>query len=89
MSRIRILPYIGRAILNHAGVHGDDVEGVYDRYTYLPEKTAALEDWGETALALLEQRASNVAAMRRARQQREHEAMPLGDNVTALPGVHA
>jgi integrase len=50
-ERLQIQPHIIEAILNHANGHKAGVAGVYNRATYLAEKTAALTLWAEHLMA--------------------------------------
>jgi integrase len=45
MAVIGILPHVIEAVLNHISGHKAGVAGIYNRATYLPEKTAALNTW--------------------------------------------
>jgi integrase len=47
MAGIGILPHVIEAVLNHVSGHKAGVAGVYNRATYLPEKTAALTRWAD------------------------------------------
>jgi integrase len=47
MAEIGVQPHIIEAVLNHVSGHKAGVAGVYNRATYLPEKTAALARWAD------------------------------------------
>jgi integrase len=47
MAELGIQPHIIEAVLNHVSGHKAGVAGVYNRATYLPEKTAALARWAD------------------------------------------
>jgi len=40
-------------LLNHVGVSGSDVAGIYNKAKYLPERKRALEMWGARVDALV------------------------------------
>jgi integrase len=73
MARIGIQPHIIEACLNHVSGAKGGIAGIYNQYAYLAEKTAALQDWSEETSAIIEQRASNIAAMRKERARREQD----------------
>jgi hypothetical protein len=50
---IGIQPHIIEAVLNHISGHKAGVAGVYNRATYLTEKTAALARWADHLLAVM------------------------------------
>jgi hypothetical protein len=54
MARLGVLPAIIERVLNHLSGAQGGLQGVYQRYDYLPERKAALEAWG----ALVEQMTS-------------------------------
>jgi integrase len=60
-----IQPHIIEAVLNHVSGHKAGVAGIYNRASYLREKRAALNVWGDRLLAIAEGRASNVTPFRR------------------------
>ena len=60
-----IQPHIIEAILNHVSGHKAGVAGIYNRASYLREKTTALNLWADRLLAIVEGRDSNVVAMPR------------------------
>ena len=45
MASIEIAPHVIEAVLNHVGGARAAVAGVYNRFSYAPEKKAALERW--------------------------------------------
>ena len=65
LNKIGVAPHVVEACLNHVSGHKAGVAGVYNQYTYLPEKTAALERWAEHVAGLLEGRAAKVVQMKR------------------------
>jgi hypothetical protein len=48
------MPYIVEAVLNHISGHKAGVAGIYNRATYLPEKTDALNRWATHLLSVVE-----------------------------------
>jgi integrase len=66
MAEIGIQPHIIEAVLNHVSGHKAGVAGVYNRATYLTEKTAALTRWADHLLAVVMGNASNVVPLRAA-----------------------
>jgi integrase len=65
LNKLKIQPHIVEACLNHISGHKADVAGVYNQYTYLPEKTATLDRWAEHIAGLIEGRAAKVIPMKR------------------------
>jgi integrase len=63
MADIGILPHVIEAVLNHVSGHKAGVAGVYNRATYLTEKTAALTRWAEHLLSVTGE-ASHVVPLR-------------------------
>ena len=63
MNRIGIEPHIVEEVLNHAGARRG-IAGVYNRWTYLPQKAAALARWAEHLLAIVEERPATVVSLR-------------------------
>ena len=53
MAEIGIQPHVIEAVLNHISGHKAGVAGVYNKATYLPEKTAALARWAEHLVAVV------------------------------------
>src|SRR5262249_38387049 len=51
MADIGIAPHVIEAILNHVSGHKASVAGIYNRSTYLPEKTEALARWADHVAA--------------------------------------
>jgi len=64
MAKLGVQPHVIDAVTNHAGSHKAGVAGVYNKWTYEPEKRAALERWAEHVMALVEGRASHVVPLR-------------------------
>jgi integrase len=52
MATIGIAPHIVEAVINHISGAKAGVAGIYNRATYLPEKTAALERWASHVAGL-------------------------------------
>ncbi len=46
LARLEVAPHVIEAVLNHHSGTVSGVAAVYNRYSYLPEKRAALERWG-------------------------------------------
>jgi hypothetical protein len=51
MAAIGIAPHVIEAVLNHTGGHKAGVAGIYNRWTYEPEKRAALDAWAAHVMA--------------------------------------
>jgi integrase len=66
MADLGVQPHIIEAVLNHVSGSKAGVAGIYNRSTYEPEKRRALELWANHLMAVVEGRASNVAALKRA-----------------------
>jgi integrase len=60
-----IQPHIVEAVLNHVSGHKAGVAGIYNRASYLREKTAALNLWADLLVSVAENRDSNVVTMPR------------------------
>jgi integrase len=45
MAELGVMPHVIEAVLNHASGARSGVAGVYNRFSYAPEKKAALEKW--------------------------------------------
>jgi hypothetical protein len=58
MAEIGIQPHIIEAVLNHISGHKAGVAGIYNRATYLPEKTDALTRWAGHLIAVVEAKAT-------------------------------
>jgi integrase len=58
MHEIGIQPHIVEAVLNHISGHKAGVAGIYNRATYLPEKTDALNRWAAHLLGVVEPKAA-------------------------------
>jgi hypothetical protein len=54
------------AVLNHVSGARAGVAGVYNRASYLNEKTQALNMWADCLAAIVEGRDSNVVQLRKA-----------------------
>ena len=63
LGKLGVPPHVAELAINH--VKGG-VEAIYDRYRYQREIAAALAQWAEHVLALVEGRASNVVALQSA-----------------------
>jgi integrase len=64
MAEIGVQPHIIEAILNHQSGHKAGVAGVYNLATYEREKAAALAQWADHVMAVVEGRASKVVPLR-------------------------
>jgi hypothetical protein len=60
-----IAPATVEAVLNHTSGSRNAVAGTYNRYHYLPEKTAALRRWADHVVGLIEGRTATVVPMKR------------------------
>jgi integrase len=65
LNKIGLPPHVVEACLNHISGAQANVAGVYNRHTYLPEKTAALERWANHVIALVEGRSGKIISMKR------------------------
>jgi integrase len=63
MGRLGVPPHIAERVVNH--IKGG-VEAIYDRHKYEPEIKAALAIWADHVIAAVENRKSNVTALKRA-----------------------
>jgi integrase len=62
MAKIGVQPHIIEEVQNRAsGYHKEGAAGIYNRYTYEPEKKAALDRWAEHVMPLVEGRELAVA----------------------------
>jgi hypothetical protein len=53
-EKLNIEPHVVEAVVNHvSGAAKAGVAGVYNRATYLPQRTAALESWAKYVLGLV------------------------------------
>ena len=52
LAKLGIAPHIKERVLNHLTGELGGIAGVYDVYSYLPEKRAALDLWAEHIAAL-------------------------------------
>lgn len=59
-----VQPHIIEAILNHLSGHKAGVAGIYNRATYLAEKTAALTLWAEHLMAAVTGKSAKVVPLR-------------------------
>jgi hypothetical protein len=66
MAEISVQPHVIEAVLNHISGHKAGVAGVYNRATYLPEKTAALNRWAEHVQAIVTGKPAKVVPLRAA-----------------------
>jgi integrase len=64
-SGFGIQPHVIEAVLNHVSGTKAGIVGVYQRGTYPREKKAALDLWADRLLAIVGNRKSNVAPLRR------------------------
>jgi integrase len=65
-GKLGIAPHVVEAVLNHVSGARAGVAGVYNRATYLNEKTQALNMWADLLMAIVEGRDSNVVQLRKA-----------------------
>jgi integrase len=63
-SGLGIQPHIIEVILNHVSGFRAGVAGIYNRHTYDAEKRTALALWANQLLAIVEDRQSNVIALK-------------------------
>ena len=61
-----VQPHIIEAVLNHISGFKAGVAGNYNRSTYESDKRVALDLWADRLMAIVENRESNVTALRRA-----------------------
>jgi integrase len=64
MADIGVQPHVIEAVLNHVSGHKAGVAGVYNRSTYIAEKTAALALWAEHVTALVAGHSSSVVPLK-------------------------
>lgn len=64
MGALGVHPHVIEAALNHAGGYRAGVAGVYQRQTYLEERSQAFEIWAEHLAALSQGRTPKVVALR-------------------------
>ncbi len=62
-DELGIAPHIVEAVLNHISGHRAGVAGVYNRALYAKEKAAALTQWAEHLVAIVNGKRSKVIAM--------------------------
>jgi hypothetical protein len=65
-GKLGTAPHIVEAVLNHVSGARAGVAGVYNRASYLNEKTQALNMWADYLMAIVEGRDSNVVQLRKA-----------------------
>ena len=63
-SGLGIQPHVIEVILNHVSGFRAGVAGIYNRHTYDAEKRTALALWADQLLAIVEDRQSNVIALK-------------------------
>jgi integrase len=63
-ERLGVQPHIVEAVLNHVSGHQGGVAGVYNKATYLDEKTVALARWAEHVASLVEGCPAKVIGLR-------------------------
>ena len=66
-EKLGVDPHVVEAVVNHvSGSAKAGVAGIYNRATYLPQRTAALESWAQYIAGLVDGAAkSNVVDLRR------------------------
>jgi integrase len=67
-AKLGIRPEVTEAVLNHVSGAKSGVAGTYNRWHYLPEKTAALARWSDHVLGLVEGRVATVVDMKKRRR---------------------
>ena len=67
LQRLGVRLEVTEAVLNHVAGSRAGIVGVYQRHTWVDEKRAALNAWGEHVAAIVEGRdaAGNVTPLRR------------------------
>lgn len=63
-ERCGVLPHVIEACLNHVSGHKAGVAGIYNRATYLKEKTEALVMWGEYLTAAVSGGNAKIVTLR-------------------------
>jgi integrase len=63
MARLNVAPHVVDKVLNHSGGSIRGVAAVYNRFAYLEERRAALEEWGRYITALVTPTTRNVIAL--------------------------
>ena len=61
LSRLRIAPHVGEACIGHVA---PQIIRVYDRYSMLDERRAAMEQWGQFVMRIVNGSPDNVVPMR-------------------------
>jgi len=65
MARLKVEPHVIEAVLNHmSGPAKAGVAGIYNKWAYLPEKTAALARWATHVEGLVSGKAAKVVPIR-------------------------
>jgi integrase len=64
MARLRFPPHVVDKVLNHTGGTIRGVAAIYNQFSYLDERRAALEAWGRQVTGLVTPGAANVVALR-------------------------
>src|SRR5262249_55603348 len=64
MARLNVPPHVVDKILNHVSGTIRGVSAIYNRFTYLPERKAALDAWARFVESLVRPGASNVIGLR-------------------------
>lgn len=63
MARLGIAVHIVEACLNHKSGTIRGVAAVYNKYTYAPERRAALEAWGREVETIVTGKPANVVTL--------------------------
>ena len=66
MADLGVLPHVIEAALNHISGHKAGVAGIYNRSSYVAEKSAALILWAAHVIAITEGKAADIVSLRRA-----------------------
>ena len=66
MADLGVLPHVIEAALNHISGHKAGVAGIYNRSSYVAEKSAALTLWAAHVIAITEGKAADIVSLRRA-----------------------
>jgi integrase len=66
MARLNVPPHVVDKILNHVSGAIRGVSAIYNRYSYVEERRAALDAWARFVESLVRPGASNVIGLRRA-----------------------
>jgi len=65
MADLGVQPHVIEAVLNHVSGHKANVAGIYNRAMYAKEKAEALTLWADHIAAVLADRKSNIAPLKR------------------------